>query len=143
MEVTVKSFQRSHRVDRERVRRTAERTLAALGRGDGNCAVVFVGNRRIREMNRRYRGVDTVTDVLSFPQEGPAGSAAEAEMGDVVISPSRAAEQAAGTGRTLREEIDVLVVHGILHLAGYDHGTPADRREMDRLQRKVLRSVEP
>ena len=92
-------------------------------------------------MNRTYRGVDRVTDVLSFPQEGPANTAAESEMGDVVISPSRAAEQAADTGRTLADEIDVLVVHGILHLAGYDHGTPADRRKMDRAQRKVLDSL--
>ena len=139
MEVTFRNFQRTFPVDRDRVCRIAERTLARVRRPDGIVAVVFVGTRKIREMNRLYRAVDSVTDVLSFaPGPGPSGSADGSEMGDVVIAPARAAEQAVDGGKTLEEEIDLLVVHGILHLAGYDHSEAKEQRRMVRLQEQIL-----
>lgn len=139
MEVTFRNFQRTFPVDGERVRRIAEETLSTVGRPDGIVAVVFVGVRKMREMNRLYRSVDSVTDVLSFPRDPETpGPEAGGEMGDVVIAAARAAEQAVAGGRSLAEEIDLLVVHGILHLAGYDHGEELERKRMERFQEKIL-----
>jgi probable rRNA maturation factor len=86
---------------------------------DGHVAIEFVSADRIRKLNRRYRERDEVTDVLSFPvDEGPP------ELGDVVICPEHT------------ENLSEAVVHGVLHLCGYDHET--DGGEMLELQRRVL-----
>jgi probable rRNA maturation factor len=105
--------------------------LAALAAGsanidDGHVAIEFVDGDRIRDLNREHRGIDSPTDVLSFPIDGggdgaPAGPL---ELGDVVISPEHTAD--------LREA----VVHGVLHLTGMDHET--DDGEMLALQREIL-----
>jgi probable rRNA maturation factor len=90
--------------------------------GEGHVAIEFVAPGRIRELNRRYRGLDDVTDVLSFPvDEGPP------ELGDVVICPEHT------------EDLREAVVHGVLHLCGYDHET--DDGEMLELQRRVIGSL--
>lgn len=101
------------------------RALAAAGVGDGHVAVAFVGEQRIRELNRAHRGRDAATDVLSFPVDGPDDAAGPRELGDIVICPPRTAD--------LREA----VVHGALHLAGLDH--ESDGGEMLALQAAVLR----
>jgi probable rRNA maturation factor len=90
--------------------------------GEGHLAIELVGADRIRELNRRYRERDEATDVLSFPvDQGPP------ELGDVVICPEHA------------EDLPEAVVHGVLHLCGYDHET--DDGEMLELQRRVLASL--
>jgi probable rRNA maturation factor len=90
--------------------------------GEGHLAIELVGADRIRELNRRYRERDEATDVLSFPvDQGPP------ELGDVVICPENA------------EDLPEAVVHGVLHLCGYDHET--DDGEMLELQRRVLASL--
>lgn len=101
--------------------------LAAAGVGDGHVAVAFVGEDRIRELNRAHRGRDAPTDVLSFPVDGADPVAGPRELGDILICPPRTAD--------LREA----VVHGALHLAGLDHET--DSGEMLELQASVLRAA--
>ncbi len=78
-------------------------------------SVLLTGNEEIRELNREYRGKDKPTDVLSFPMED------EHLLGDIVISTEKAASQAVEFGVTVDEEMARLLVHGLLHLAGYDH----------------------
>ncbi len=78
-------------------------------------SVLLTGNEEIRELNREYRGKDKPTDVLSFPMED------EHLLGDIVISTEKAASQAVEFGVTVGEEMARLLVHGLLHLAGYDH----------------------
>lgn len=78
-------------------------------------SVLLTGNSEIRELNREYRGKDKPTDVLSFPMEDPC------LLGDIVISIEKAASQAEEFGVTFDEEMARLLVHGLLHLAGYDH----------------------
>ena len=102
----------------------AHAAIAACGLDDGHLAVELVTPARIRELNRDHRGIDEPTDVLAFPLDGSSSSAGPRELGDVVIC----AEQA--------HDLQEAVVHGILHLAGFDHET--DDGEMLALQRRVL-----
>jgi len=99
-----------------------------------------VRDDEIRRLNRDYRRKDRPTDVLSFSlREGEFGDVSRS-MGDVVISLETAARQAVENGFSTEEAVDRLLVHGILHLAGYDHETSArDERRMKRKERAVLR----
>lgn len=100
----------------------------------------MVSDAAIRALNRDYRGVDAPTDVLAFPmREGRFGRLSPELLGDVVISAETAARQA-GAGE-LRAELALLLVHGILHLVGYDHPTATARRRMWRKQRALLLAV--
>jgi probable rRNA maturation factor len=112
---------------------------------EGACSlsVCIVGDDEIRGLNRDHRGLDEVTDVLSFPVDGldPLPPEMERELGDVVISIAQARRQAAEAGVTDVEELTSLVVHGILHLAGFDHET--DAGEMFERQDRLLAVVPP
>jgi probable rRNA maturation factor len=113
-----------------RVLRAAARDLGVTG----ELAVVLAGDRALRSLNARYRGKDKPTDVLSFP--GPGG---DEGLGDVVISLETAERNARALGRTLPQEVDVLALHGFLHVLGYDHET--DDGTMDRLERRLRRKL--
>jgi len=125
--------QRRRRVRPDRVRRVLRAAARDLG-VSGELAVVLAGDRTLRSLNARYRGKDKPTDVLSFP--GPGG---EAGLGDVVISLDTAERNARALGRTLPQEVDVLALHGFLHVLGYDHET--DDGTMDRLERRLRRKL--
>jgi probable rRNA maturation factor len=104
-------------------------------------SVMLADDAMLRELNRTYRGTDAATDVLSFAQsEGeafaqPAG--AWPHLGDIIISVDTARRQAIEYGQTLQEELQHLVVHGLLHLLGYDHESPEDAAQM-RLQEDAI-----
>ena len=98
-----------------KIRRMAGAALKGLGVKNRELSVLLVGNPRIRELNRDYRGMDKPTDVLSFPMDD------EHMLGDIVISVDKAGEQAERFGVTFEEEMARLMVHGLLHLLGYDH----------------------
>jgi probable rRNA maturation factor len=90
-------------------------------------------------LNRTYRGKTGSTDVLAFPMtEGRFGAVCPDLLGDVVISVETAARQARDRGRDVQGELALLLVHGILHLVGYDHGTTGERRRMWQKQRSIL-----
>ena len=134
--------QRSHPIDAERWQRFTIRALRAI---DGQLiaravTIAFVGDSRMRELNQRFRGVNRTTDVLSFPCE-PAEFENEesSHLGDVVISVARAARQAAENNLTLEREIEQLILHGLLHLCGYNHAQ--DNGEMNRLELTLRRRL--
>jgi probable rRNA maturation factor len=106
-------------------------------------SVVLTGNEEVRKLNRRYRGKDRTTDVLSFAmQEGkklPVVSHGPVILGDVVINVPRTRKQAAENDRPFKRELAELLVHGVLHLLGYDHGTKAHEKCMLALQDKLLK----
>jgi probable rRNA maturation factor len=106
------------------LRSAAQAATAACGLSEGHLAVELVTADRIRELNREHRGLDEPTDVLSFPLDGASATAGPREIGDVVICPEHT------------HDLAEAVVHGVLHLAGYDHET--DDGEMLALQRRVL-----
>lgn len=103
--------------------------------------LMFVDNEQIREMNKTYRDKDTATDVLSFPMY-EADEAIDDEdeilLGDIVISLERAAEQAEEYGHSLEREVMYLLVHGLLHLAGYDHMEDDEKKEMRQREEELL-----
>lgn len=140
IDVAVKNTQRKHYVDNARIEDLGVRTLQAVGQESAQLSIVVVNDRRIRELNRLYRGMDSATDVLAFSQREGSGVGVHTEvMGDVVISAESAARQAAEAGDTLENELDLLTVHGILHLAGFDHvGNASEKAEMERWTRKIL-----
>lgn len=133
LSVVLLNRQRRKRVDARRLRRLLGRAAHAL-QVTGEIALVLTGDRAIRRLNSRYRGKNAPTDVLSFPGEG-----GEAGLGDVVISVESAARNARGLGRTLPQELDVLALHGLLHVLGYDH--ESDDGSMDRLERRLRRRL--
>jgi probable rRNA maturation factor len=108
------------------LRQAADAAVSAVGL-DGHLAIELVGEQRIRELNRDFRGKDELTDVLSFPVDERGPAAGPRELGDVVICPEQTAD------------VVEAAVHGVLHLCGFDHET--DDGEMLELQRRVLRSL--
>lgn len=132
--------------------RLAEKVLAqAAERLDvpeqAEMSLTFVLNPEIRELNRDYRGIDRATDVISFAIEDdddlanlPAEIRAElpVELGDLVISIDKVAEQALFLNYSADRELGYLLVHGFLHLNGYDHEEPADEEKMFTLQEEIL-----
>jgi probable rRNA maturation factor len=140
MLIEVLNRQRRRRMDGEHWRAFAEKALREADAGSEGATIVFVSDRAIRELNKRFRGRDAATDVLSFPTERAEFEAAEDfNSGDVVISVERAARQAAEHGLKFDEEIAQLILHGLLHLSGYDHET--DKGEMNRLEIRLRRRL--
>ena len=100
--------------------------------GGKYATIVFVSDKKMKELNRDFRGKNTTTDVLSFPYERDEFETDEHFLGDIVVSLEQAARQAAENGLTLELEVKQLILHGILHLLGYDHET--DQGEMNELE---------
>ena len=119
----------------------ARRILRLLDLKDCELSVALVGDEEIRRLNGRYRARDEPTDVLAFPTEDPPPSGPRL-IGDVVISVEKAARQARQRRRSLDDELEVLLVHGILHNLGYDHErSPEDERTMRAMERRLRREL--
>lgn len=130
--------QRKVRLDTGFLKKVGESALAKTGVKEAECVVVLVGDRTMARLNQRYRGIAHSTDVLSFPmREGPFASLAANLLGDVVISAETADRQARAAGRPLRDELAALLIHGLLHLLGYDHQTPSEAKRMRRLEARL------
>ncbi len=135
MPVAVSNLQRRCRVSCRRLGAVARRALAALGRADREVHVTVVDDRRIRALNARYLGHRRATDVLAFDLAGPGPGRL---WGEVIVSAQTAARQARQLRVPLAAELDLLVVHGLLHLAGYDDHAPGHARRMHRRAREIL-----
>ena len=133
--IEVVNRQRHFKVDTEAWTTFAEKALAAIGKDESSATIAFVSDKRIRELNRQFRGIDKATDVLSFPEGGPD----EANLGDIAISTETAAAQAKENGLSFDDEIAQLILHGLLQLSGYDHET--DNGEMNRLELRLRRNL--
>lgn len=125
--------QRRHAIRPARLRRVLGAAARVL-KVEGEMALVLGGDAAVRKLNARYRGKDKPTDVLSFP-----GAGGDEGLGDVIISVPTAAANARRFGRTLLQELDVLALHGFLHVLGYDHET--DDGTMERLERRLRRRL--
>jgi probable rRNA maturation factor len=138
--IEVVNRQRKLPLDCERWRAFAVKVLKVVPAGGAGVTVAFVSDRAMRELNQRWRGKRGTTDVLSFPAEQEEWERKEnGTLGDVVISVERAARQAEENGLTLDEEIAQLILHGLLHLCGYDHET--DKGEMNALELRLRRRL--
>ncbi len=105
----------------------------------GEVSVVITNDRTIRRLNRRYRGLDAATDVLSFPLSD--GARDGEPFGDILISHETARRQAREYGASLADEIARLAVHGVLHLCGYDHRERREAARMHGIARRLLREL--
>lgn len=124
--------------EREAIARAAQAALD-FERRDGDLTILIDTPDRIQELNRTFRKVDRVTDVLTFPAwEGEISLAADGYLGDIMICYERAKEQALEYGHSLVRELSFLAVHGVLHLLGYDHMTEADEQVMRAKQTVIL-----
>ena len=132
--IEVVNRQRRFKVDTKVWTTFATKALAAIGKGQ-SATIAFVSDKRIRELNHQFRGIDSTTDVLSFPAGGPD----EPNLGDIAISLETAAVQAKDNDLSFDNEIAQLILHGLLHLSGYDHET--DNGEMNRLELRLRRKL--
>ncbi|HLL77820.1 MAG TPA: rRNA maturation RNase YbeY [Pyrinomonadaceae bacterium] len=138
--IEVVNRQRRVAVDEGHWRAFAERALKVVPNKGAGATVAFVSDRAMRELNRRWRGKRGTTDVLSFPAEQDEFEReAGATLGDVVISVEQAARQAREHGLSFENEVEQLILHGLLHLCGYDHET--DAGEMNRLELRLRRRL--
>lgn len=110
--------------------------MARLGLRATDVSVALVGDGEMRALNRKYRGKDKPTDVLSFDQGLALGG--RTLLGDVVISVPTTRRQARAHGKTQRRELLLLSIHGLLHLMGYDHATRTEEERMFSLQNRLV-----
>jgi len=138
------------RVDEERVRKIAQQVLRAEGVAPPyEVSIVFTDSDTVRRLNRDYRGVDEPTDVIAFhmlsqketsppfvlPPDGVT------RLGEVIISYPQAVEQAKEQGHSVEQELALLIIHGILHLLGYDHEQPEEEAKMRAKEKELLEKV--
>jgi probable rRNA maturation factor len=105
---------------------------------DADITIVLTDDRQLHELNRDFLGVDAPTDVLSFPSDESDPETGATYLGDILISIPRATEQAQAAGHPVEAEVQLLVVHGVLHLLGHDHAEAEEKALMWNEQAKVL-----
>jgi probable rRNA maturation factor len=141
--IEVLNRQRMRAIDRAGSALLVRQVLDAIGERSATLNIIFLRDRRMRELNRQWRGIDRPTDVLSFAyheQEDagamlPDDATIGRNLGDLVISVETAERYAAQFGISFEREIEQLLIHGTLHLAGYDHET--DTGQMSRLEKRL------
>jgi len=137
MKVYIKNCQRLLKPNQRRTASLLRKALRLLGLRKAEISILFVNDKRMRILNRRYRGIDRTTDVLSFPQNEFISPDLErlthnVVLGDVVISLPKTKKQAEENGLAFHQELKRLLIHGLLHLIGYDH-------EINRYQENKMR----
>jgi len=138
--IEIVNRQRAHKIDQPAWSDFAQRVLGTIALSVQTATIVFVSDAAIKRLNRQFRGQNYATDVLSFPTEAEGfESENQSSLGEIVISTQRAAAQAEENGLTFNNEIQQLILHGLLHLCGYDHET--DSGEMNRLELKLRRKL--
>jgi probable rRNA maturation factor len=124
-----------------RIRRIAAEAFKTLSM-IGDASIIFTDNQAIQEMNREYRKIDAVTDVLSFASNEIDPMTGAHYLGDVIIASEKAQSQAQQAGRPLIDELTMLIVHGCLHLCSLDHTTDAEMKIMKNHQESILTLLE-
>jgi probable rRNA maturation factor len=104
-------------------------------------SIVLTDDARLHDLNREYLGIDAPTDVLSFPVTETDLETGELYLGDILISIPRAQAQASAAGHPLEAEVQLLVVHGVLHLLGHDHAQAAEKARMWTAQAEILEEL--
>ena len=133
--IEVVNRQRRLKVDTDAWAMFAENALRAIGKHESSATIAFVSDKSIRKLNQQFRSIDKATDVLSFPADGPD----ELNLGDIAVSVDTATAQAKENGLSFDDEIAQLILHGLLHLSGYDHET--DSGEMNKLELKLRKRL--
>ncbi len=156
MKISIANRQKKTKLPLKQIKRDCISALKALNVTGAELSLVFASSVAVKKLNTQYRGKDTTTDVLSFPLhefmgrpslfKGAALKAKQEGMdfllGDIVIDPIVAQRQAKEFNHDLSQEIRRLIVHGLLHLVGYDHETtPYERRKMSKAENNLMQSI--
>ena len=121
------------------VRRAVAQAAAAASTTGTELAIVLTDDSAIRQLNRLWRGIDAATNVLSFPSKQTADE--PAHLGDIVLAHQTIAREASAEGKPFAHHLAHLVVHGFLHLIGYDHEKDADAETMEQTECEILRRL--
>lgn len=129
------------RVEEDVLKAAASKTLNECLAEEVSLTIVVMGDEKIRAFNEQHRGVDKATDVLSFTADYLDPDLGHRYLGDVLISLPTAESQAKERNQPVRDELQLLVIHGVLHLLGYDHLDEAEEKEMWTLQDRILKQL--
>jgi len=140
MEILIEDRQDRYRIAHEEIKKKAKTILDALECHDGELSILIVDDPEIARLNKTYLGRSGPTNVIAFPmQEGPFGQINPNILGDVVISLDTAAREAQDAGISVESRLDQLLIHGILHLFGFDHEkTPEEAKRMAKKAEELL-----
>lgn len=129
-------------VKKSDLKRAAQATLQQAGAPpSAELTLVISGDEQLQALNRQFLGIDAPTDVLSFPSEDADPDSEGIYLGDVLISYPQALAQSKSGGHPILDEVQLLVVHGVLHLLGYDHAEIAEKEKMWAKQAEILQSL--
>ncbi len=143
MQISIQNKQKKYRMNRKKVLQWIRHILLLQKYEDGEVGLVFVNNRQIQIYNRDYRHKDRPTDVLAFPMlEGIGGELHPQFLGDVMVSLEMVAKEARLFGRSQAQQLLILLIHGVLHLIGYDHErSPREARRMSRREKYIFKKL--
>ena len=144
MEILIKNQQKIKKVNQKKIERIIKKVLQNLKVDEETeISVLFTDDKFIRTLNNKYRGINTPTDVLSFSLQEGAIKSPEVEsdklLGDIIISVETAQRQADNLNHSMEKELTVLLIHGLLHLTGYDHEKGQDYRVMREKESEILK----
>lgn len=144
MKILIRNRQRRRPLNNDRIIRASRRILSLLNQPKAELSILFVGDKKMARLNAEFRGVHKSTDVLSFEAAIPAaGDEAQRVLGDIVISVPMAELQAKAYGLGFYEEIRRLLIHGVLHLLGYDHEKSVYRENiMKRKEKEIFHATQ-
>ena len=144
IKIKIKNSQRRITLNKRKLTFLAKQTLKIKGIKEAELSILFVGRQRIRTLNKKFRKINRVTDVLAFSMREGKGTRLHPEiLGDVVICPEIAQKSARIYKTTKEGEIYLYLVHGILHLLGYDDSSVMRRRAMEKEQARILKRLFP
>ena len=143
MKILIRNRQRYRPLDKTRLSKAAGNILTFLNQAEAELSILFVGDRKMKELNSLYRGKNKSTDVLSFEAGIPvSGPAVNNILGDIVINIPKAESQAIEYGIGFYEELYRLLIHGALHLVGYDHElSKHEARKMKKKEEELFHAV--
>ncbi len=140
MVIDIQNLQDKIKIDEEKIKKSIGSILKKLSEEGSELSLLFVGDSYIKRLNRKYRDVDSKTDVLAFPmREGQRLSQKSPLLGDVVISVETAKREAVKRKRTIHKEMLLYLTHGVLHLLGYNDEDPKARKKMGIKEKELMR----
>ena len=140
LQIQIRPYYR-HKINTVDLKIAADLAMKKCQQTEVVAGILITGDAEMHALNREYRGIDQTTDVLSFNENYVDPESGLEYLGDIIISIPRAKKQAREAGHTIEQEIQVLVVHGILHLSGYDHNTKSKQKNMWQIQAEILKEL--
>jgi probable rRNA maturation factor len=140
LQIQIRPYYR-HKISTADLKIAADLALKKCQHTEVVVGILITGDVEMHSLNREYRGIDKTTDVLSFNENYIDPESGLEYLGDIIISIPRAKKQALEGGHTIDQEIQVLVIHGILHLSGFDHDTKLRQKKMWQMQSEILNEL--